>query len=105
MNKLEKAIYFNVYKNESDNPKAPTYSWKKWTAKEDIVIKAGTVCDITFWGNSINKKDGKPNPHLRISNHEPRDEKDGASNKGVNYSTKQEASQRDQNYLDDEITF
>ena len=105
MDKLGKAIYFNVYKNGSDNPKAPTYSWKKWTAKEDIVIKAVTVCDITFWGNSINQKDGKPNPHLRISNHEPRDEKDGASNKGVNYPTKQEASQRDQNYLDDEITF
>jgi len=37
---LDKPIYFNVYKVESDNPKAPTFSWNGFTVKEDIVIKA-----------------------------------------------------------------
>ena len=35
--------------------------------KETIVIPAGTY-DLTFWGNSINNKSGKPNPHLKIDN-------------------------------------
>ena len=43
---LEKPIYFNVYKVESDNPKAPTFSWNGFTVKEDIVIKAGTKIDM-----------------------------------------------------------
>jgi len=35
---------------ESENPKAPTFSWNGFTVKEDIVIKAGTKVDMTFWG-------------------------------------------------------
>ncbi len=62
---IENDIYFNVYKNESDNPKAPTHSFKNFKFQKDIVIKAGTVADITFWGNAM--REGKPNPHLRIS--------------------------------------
>tara|TARA_R110002153_G_scaffold92807_1_gene225135 strand:+ start:5187 stop:5480 length:294 start_codon:yes stop_codon:yes gene_type:complete len=64
---LEKDIYINVYPNESENPKAPTYSWNNFVFKNDVVIKAGTEVDITFWGNSISKE-GKPNPHMKISN-------------------------------------
>ena len=57
-------VYFNVYKNESDNPAAPTHSFKNFKFQKDIVIKAGTVADITFWGNAV--REGKPNPHLKI---------------------------------------
>jgi len=64
---LKKAIYFNVYKNESNNPNAPTFKASNVEVKETIVIPAGTY-DFTFWGNSINKKSGKPNPHLKIDN-------------------------------------
>jgi hypothetical protein len=102
---LDKPIYFNVYKVESDNPKAPTFSWNGFTVKEDIVIKAGTKIDMTFWGNSINQKDGKPNPHLKISNHVPREDKGGVSNRDINYPTKEQVAQQDNNYLDDDINF
>jgi hypothetical protein len=64
---LNKPIYLNVYKNESDNPKAPTFKASNVEIKETIVIPAGTY-DFTFWGNSINNKSGKPNPHLKIDN-------------------------------------
>ena len=102
---LDKPIYFNVYKVESDNPKAPTFSWNGFTVKEDIVIKAGTKIDMTFWGNSTSQKDGKPNPHLKISNHVPREDKGGVSNRDINYPTKEQVAQQDNNYLDDDITF
>jgi len=99
---LEKPIYFNVYKVESENPKAPTFSWNGFTVKEDIIIKAGTKIDMTFWGNSTNQKDGKPNPHLKISNHVP---KEAGANGDVNYPTKQQVVDRDNKYLDDDINF
>ncbi|MDB4547956.1 hypothetical protein N9Z93_01645 [Akkermansiaceae bacterium] len=102
---LDKPIYFNVYKVESDNPKAPTFSWNGFTVKEDIVIKAGTKIDMTFWGNSTSQKDGKPNPHLKISNHVPREDKGGVSNRDINYPTKEQVAQQDNNYLDDDINF
>jgi hypothetical protein len=102
---LDKPIYFNVYKVESDNPKAPTFSWNGFTVKEDIVIKAGTKIDMTFWGNSTNQKDGKPNPHLKISNHVPRPDKGGVSDRDINYPTKEQVAQQDNNYLDDDINF
>ena len=102
---LEKPIYFNVYKNESDNPKAPTHSWNGFTFKEDITIKAGTKVDMTFWGNSVNQIDGKPNPNLRIVNHVPRENKDGVSNRDINYPTKEQVAKQDDNYLDDDINF
>jgi hypothetical protein len=100
---LKKDIFFNVYKNDSDNPKAPTHSWNGFTFKEDIVIKAGTKVDMAFWGNSISRKTNEPNPHLRISNHVPRTDKGGVSNRDINYPTKEQMSQQDNNYLDDEI--
>ena len=102
---LDKPIYFNVYKVESDNPKAPTFSWNGFTVKEDIVIKAGTKIDMTFWGNSTSQKDGKPNPHLKISNHVPRENKGGVSDRDINYPTKEQVAQQDNNYLDDDINF
>jgi hypothetical protein len=102
---LDKPIYFNVYKVESENPKAPTFSWNGFTVKEDIVIKAGTKIDMTFWGNSTNQKDGKPNPHLKISNHVPREDKGGVSNRDINYPTKEQVAKQDNNYLDDDINF
>ena len=64
---LNKPIYFNVYKNDSDNSRAPTFKASNVEIKETIVIPAGTY-DLTFWGNSINNKSGKPNPHLKIDN-------------------------------------
>ena len=102
---LDKPIYFNVYKNDSENPKAPTYSWSGFTFKEDIVIKAGTKVDMTFWGNSVSQRDGKPNPHLRISNHVPRADKGGVSDRDINYPTKEQVAKQDNNYLDDDINF
>ena len=61
---IQKDIFFNVFQNNSDNPKAPTHSFNNFEFKEEIVIPKGTVADITFWGNAT--KDGKPNPHMRI---------------------------------------
>ena len=49
---LTKPIYFNVYKNESDNPNAPTFKASNVEIKETIIIPAGTY-DLTFWGNSF----------------------------------------------------
>ena len=101
-NKLDKPVYINVYKNNSENPKAPTYSWSGFTFNEDIIIKAGTKVDITFWGNSINK-DGKPNPHMRILNHVPRQDKGGVDmNRSINYPSKDQiAQERENDFLDD----
>jgi len=100
---LEKPIYFNVYKNESENPKAPTHSWNGFTVKEDITIKAGTKVDITFWGNSVSTRDGKPNPNMRIVNHVPREDKGGVSDRDINYPTKEQATQQENNFLDDDL--
>ena len=96
---LEKDIYFNVYVNNSENPKAPTHSWNGFTVKEDIVIKAGTKVDVVFWGNS--QRDGNPNPHMKISNHVPRENKGGAQINDINYPTK--AQVQADNFLDDEM--
>ena len=106
---LEKPIYFNVYKNDNPNPKAPTHSWNKYTVKQDIVIKAGTVVDLKFWGNS--ERDGKPNPHLQIVNHDPKyakksDDRGGIQDHTIKYPSKQEISDaQEQDFLDDEIKF
>ena len=62
-----KAIYFNVYKQDNVTGNGPTHTWKNFNLREDIIIPAGTY-DLTFWGNSINKKSNKPNPHLKIDN-------------------------------------
>jgi len=58
---------------------------------------------MTFWGNAISKKTNEPNPHLRISNHVPRTDKGGVSDRGINYPTKEQMSQQDNNYLDDDM--
>ena len=55
---LEKSIRFYVYKNDNDNPKAPTHSFNNYVIREDITLKAGTEVDVKFWGNSTNQ-DGK----------------------------------------------
>ena len=39
----------------------------KTSKRTRLIIPAGTY-DLTFWGNSINNKSGKPNPHLKIDN-------------------------------------
>ena len=86
---LNKPIYFNVYKNESDNPNAPTFKASNVEIKETIIIPAGTY-DLTFWGNSINKKSNKPNPHLKIDNPwKPKQKNDnqGIDNQGINDDT------------------
>ena len=86
---LTKPIYFNVYKNESDNPNAPTFKASNVEIKETIVIPAGTY-DLIFWGNSINKKSNKPNPHLKIDNpRKPKQKNDnqGIDNQGINDDT------------------
>ena len=86
---LTKPIYFNVYKNESDNPNAPTFKASNVEIKETIVIPAGTY-DLTFWGNSINKKSNKPNPHLKIDNPWKPKQKSvnqGIDNQGINDDT------------------
>ena len=86
---LTKPIYFNVYKNESDNLNAPTFKASNVEIKETIIIPAGTY-DLTFWGNSINKKSNKPNPHLKIDNPwKPKQKNDnqGIDNQGINDDT------------------
>ena len=103
METLDKPIYINVYKNESENPKAPTHSWNGFTFKEDVIIKAGTKVDITFWGNSVSQQDGKPNPNMRIVNHVPRENKGGVDmNRSINYPTKEQAA-RENDFLDDPL--
>jgi len=105
METLDKPIYFNVYKNDNSNPKAPTHSWSGFIFKEDIIIKAGTKVDMKFWGNS--ERDGKPNPHLQIVNHDPKyakkdgDDKGGVVDRDINYPSKSEINDKD--FLDDEI--
>jgi len=103
---LDKPIYFNVYKNDNPNPKAPTHSWNKFTVKQDIVIKAGTVVDLKFWGNS--ERDGKANPNLQITNHDPKyakkdGDKGGVADRDINYPSKSQMNEQD--FLDDEIKF
>ena len=63
---LEKPIYFNVFANETSNPKAPTFKKNSVKIEQDIVIRKGTY-DFAFFGNAINKE-GKPNPYFKIDN-------------------------------------
>jgi len=63
---LEKAIFFNMFQNETSNPKAPTFKKNGVKIEQDIVIKAGTY-DFAFFGNAVNKE-GKPNPYFKIDN-------------------------------------
>jgi hypothetical protein len=81
---IEKPIYFNVFVNDSTNPKAPTFKKNNVVIKEDIVIKAGTY-DFAFFGNAINKE-GQPNPHFKIANPwKPTDQKKPIDNKDNSY--------------------
>ena len=74
---LEKSIKFWVYKNDNENPKAPTHSFNNFVIREDINLKAGTEVDIKFWGNSKNQE-GKNNPHLEICKpYKPKQNKQG----------------------------
>lgn len=80
---LEKPIYFNVFANDSTNPKAPTFKKNNVEVKEDIVIKKGTY-DFAFFGNAINRE-GKPNPHFKIANPwKPDNQKKPIDNPGNN---------------------
>ena len=77
---LEKKITLKVFPNESQNPNAPTHRWNNYTFKDDVMIKAGTTVDLTFWGNNKDDK-GKPSPHLTISNPSMPKQNDG-NNRG-----------------------
>jgi len=104
---LDKPIYLNVYKNDNPNPKAPTHSWNGFVFKQDLIIKAGTKVDLKFWGNSTNKE-GKANPNLQITNHDPKyakkdGDKGGVADRDINYPSKSEMNEQD--FLDDEIKF
>ena len=95
---LEKSIRFYVYKNDNDNPKAPTHSFNNYVIWEDITLKAGTEVDVKFWGNSKNQE-GKNNPHLEICN--PYKPKKNMQINDINYPTK--AQVEADNFLDDDM--
>jgi len=102
---LKKPISLYVYKNENGNPKAPTHSWSGFVFREDLHIKAGTKVDLKFWGNSTNKE-GKANPNLQITNHDPKyakkdGDKGGVADRDINYPSKSQMNEQD--FLDDDI--
>ncbi len=72
---LKKPVYFNMFPNESENPKAPTHKWNNFEIKEDIVIPKGKY-DIAFFGNAISKE-GQNKPYLKIDNPYKKQEQKG----------------------------
>ena len=86
---LKKPVFFNMFANESENPKAPTHKWNNFEIKEDIV----------FFGNAISKE-GQNKPYLKIDNPYKKQEQ-----KGNISSPNDFGGQNTPDSIDDDIPF
>jgi hypothetical protein len=60
-------ITFKAFKNDKDNPKAPSYSCRKFVLDKDLNLTKGTVVDIDIWEDM----DKNNKPYLNIKVKEP----------------------------------